>query len=67
MKKSLESLEELIRENLQNAAENGYDLSGWSPSRVAQDMMVCGDYDDYEGYSVEDVAEVVRRIREKGA
>lgn len=34
-------LEKLVHENLDNALENGYDLTGWLPREIAEDITEC--------------------------
>jgi hypothetical protein len=69
-----------VEEYLQNAVENGYDLSGWSAEQVAIDIMDLSGWSaeqvaidimdctgEFQDCTVEDLVEVITKIREKGA
>ena len=51
----------LVREAMENAAENDYDLSEWSDHRVACDIADCTDI--ARGHSIEEVEAAVRDVR----
>lgn len=69
MRESMTDLRERVFRNLDNALEGGYDMIGWDPALVADDMLMYADQDfkdelinhqDDPGYLEEEIAKLVK-------